>query len=48
VSSAESEPARPLTEAERQQEQLEALVAGYARAWVDADRMRQASLSGMV
>jgi hypothetical protein len=37
---AETTPARPLTE----REQIEGLVAGYARAWVDVERMRRASL----
>jgi Ti-type conjugative transfer relaxase TraA len=42
--SAESTPARPLTERERHQERMEGLVAGYARAWIDIERMRLASL----
>jgi Ti-type conjugative transfer relaxase TraA len=44
VPSVESTQARPLTEWERQQERMEGLVAGYARAWADTDRMRRASL----
>jgi hypothetical protein len=40
----ESTPARPLTEWERQQERMEGLVAGYARAWMDTERMRLVSL----
>jgi hypothetical protein len=39
-----SAPARRLTEQERQEEQMERLVAAYARAWGDADRMRRRSL----
>jgi hypothetical protein len=38
----ESTPPRSLTE--REQEHVEGLLAGYARAWVDAERMRRASL----
>jgi hypothetical protein len=37
-------PVRPLTEREREQARAEGLVADYARAWTDADRMRRASL----
>lgn len=33
-----------MTDRERQQGRMEGLVAGYARAWVDAERMRRASL----
>ena len=40
----ESTPTRSLTEWERQRERMEGLVAGYARAWVDAERMRRESL----
>jgi hypothetical protein len=36
--------AAPPTDRERQQERMEGLVAGYARAWLDAERMRLASL----
>ena len=35
---------RVLTERERQQARLEGMVAAYARAWSDAERMRQAAL----
>jgi Ti-type conjugative transfer relaxase TraA len=44
VPSVEPAPVRSLTERERQQERMEGLAAGYARAWVDAERMRRASL----
>jgi hypothetical protein len=44
VPSVGSAPASRLTERERQQERMEGLVASYARAWVDTERMRRASL----
>ena len=37
-------PARVPTEQERQRAQLDGLVAGYARAWSDAEQMRRAAL----
>jgi hypothetical protein len=40
----EPAPARVLTERERQQERLEEMVADYARAWSDAERMQRAAL----
>jgi Ti-type conjugative transfer relaxase TraA len=40
----EATPAPPLTEQERQQDRMEDLVAGYARAWADTERMRRGSL----
>jgi hypothetical protein len=36
--------AAPPTDREREQERMEGLVAGYARAWMDAERMWRASL----
>jgi Ti-type conjugative transfer relaxase TraA len=44
ASAPEPVPARILAQGERQQAQLEGVVADYARAWSDAERMRQAEL----